>query len=172
MPPSVTVAQSKIDCQGVYAAADFAPGVVILTIDDSYLVDDEHPVPPGEAHHCDYLEAAKSIWMQPPECFINHSCDPNVYVKTLDGFRRVVSLRQIAVGEEVVYDFCVNSSGDVVWQCNCGAPRCRQTIHSDFFHLPLELQKEYLPLLDDWFLQERSADVEVLMAALSAEHPG
>jgi len=52
----------------------------------------------------------------------------------------------------------------VVWHCHCGASRCRRTIHSDFFHLPLDLQWQYLPLLDEWFRKERSEDIEKLRA--------
>jgi hypothetical protein len=43
-------------------------------------------------------------------------------------------------------------------------------IHSDFFHLPTELQREYLPLLDDWFREERIAEVKVLEDALSRRY--
>jgi hypothetical protein len=32
------------------------------------------------------------------------------------------------------------------------------------FHLPLALQWQYLPLLDEWFRKERSEDIEKLRA--------
>jgi hypothetical protein len=98
--------------------------------------------------------------MQFPERYINHSCDPNVYVATLDGERVVIALRDISAGEEIAYDYCINGGGDTLWTCHCGAGRCRRTIHSDFFHLPAQLQLEYLPLLDMWFQNERSAEIE------------
>jgi hypothetical protein len=44
-----------------------------------------------------------------------------------------------------------------VWECNCGSERCRRTSHSDFFHLPREIQIEYLPYLSPWF-KERFLD--------------
>jgi hypothetical protein len=76
----------------------------------------------------------------------------------------VIALREIHAGEEITYDYCVNGYGDTVWTCRCGAARCRHSIHSDFFHLPLDLQKAYLPLLDEWFRKERSDDIERLLA--------
>src|SRR5947209_3979414 len=148
MASAVLVRESTINGIGVFAARSFSAGELVLAIDDSHVVDDEHPVPPGEEHHCDYLAAGKTVWMQAPERYINHSCEPNVFVRTCDGVRQVLAIREIAAGEEIAYDYCVNGYGDTVWTCSCGAARCRHTIHSDFFHLPMELQTRYLPLLD------------------------
>jgi hypothetical protein len=75
----------------------------------------------------------------------------------------VFALYDIAADEEITYDYCINSGGNTVWTCNCGSARCRQTIHSDFFHLPLALQLEYLPLLDEWFVNERRYEIEGLL---------
>ena len=170
MVPVVVVRQSGIDGLGVFAARLFSLGDVVLTIDDSYVVDNEHPVPRGEERHCDYLEGGKTVWMQVPERHINHSCDPNVFVRTIGGIRHVLAIRDIEPSEEITYDYCVNGYGDVVWHCNCGAGSCRRTIHSDFFHLPLDLQWQYLPLLDDWLRQERSEDIEKLKARRPQGH--
>jgi hypothetical protein len=79
--------------------------------------------------------------------------------------RFVIARREIAAGEEITYDYSINSSGDTIWLCRCDAGRCRREIHSDFFHLPVEFQREYLPLLDDWFRKERAADIVHLATA-------
>lgn len=151
----------------MFATRPFRKNEVILTLDDSRVVDARHPLRKGEEpRHCDYLDGGKVILMPSPERHINHSCDPNTYVKTFRGRRRVVALRDIESGDEITYDYCINSGGDTVWTCHCGAARCRQEIHSDFFHLPLEIQREYLPLLDAWFRRERAEDVARLQAKL------
>ena len=138
----------------------FRKGASILPLDDSRVVDSLHPLAPGEdPRHCDYLDAGKVVLMQPPERHINHSCDPNTYVRTRNSRRLVIALRDIRAGDEITYDYCINSGGDTVWTCRCGAARCRRQIHSDFFHLPIELQLEYLPLLDDWFRREHAVEV-------------
>jgi len=168
METGIMVLKSKIDRVGVFAATSFSAGDVVLKIDDSYIVDDEHPVPLGEEDHCDYLEAGKTVWMQIPERHINHSCEPNVFVRTSEGIRQVIALRAISVGEEITYDYCINGYGDVVWQCHCGAVSCRRTIHSDFFHLPVQLQRNYLPLLDEWFRKARFKEVEHLRNSVPA----
>src|SRR5262249_32716345 len=130
-------------------------------------VDEQHPLAPGEeAKHCDYLAGGRVVLMQSPERHINHSCDPNTNVQTIDGKRVVIALRGISPGEEVTYEYCINGDGDTVWNCDCGAARCRKTINSDFFRLPLELQRKYLPMLDSWFREERRAEITQLEAKL------
>ena len=161
----VIIQNSSVDGLGVFAARDFQPGQVILSIDDSRIVDADHPLQPerGEyERHCDYLAAGKVVLMQPPERYINSSCDPNTYVKTRDGGRTVIARRSIKAGEEITYDYLINCHGGAVWECHCGSPRCRRIMVSSFFELPLALQREYLPLLDDWFVQEHQEKVEPL----------
>ena len=161
----VIVAESKIHGIGVFATRDFAEGEIILPIDDSGIVDDEHPLRPelGEFdYHCDYLGGSKTILMRSPERHINSCCDPNSYVKTINGIRHVVARKPTKSGEEITYDYIIDCHGGIVWQCNCGSPRCRRTIVSSFFELPMELQSEYLPLLNEWFIEEHREKIETL----------
>lgn len=100
--------------------------------------------------------------MRSPERHINSHCDPNSYVKTIDGVRHVVARKPIKPGEEITYDYIIDCHGGEVWQCLCGSPRCRGTIVSSFFELPVELQSEYLPLLNEWFIEEHREKIEAL----------
>ena len=162
----VVVKESPINGVGVFLMENIAKGEVVLAIDDSRVVTPKFPldISKGEfEYHCDYL-ADRVTLMQYPERHINHSCDPNTFVKTIDGIRYVFALRPISTLEEVTYDYCINGFGDTLWECNCGSPRCRKTIHSDFFHLPYNLQIEYLPLLDDWYIEEYKEKVQTLLA--------
>jgi hypothetical protein len=165
----VVVRNSPVEGLGVFAARDFQPGEVVLPIDDSRIVDPDHPLDPerGEfARHCDYLAAGLVVLMQLPERHINSSCDPNTYVKTRDDRRTVIARRSIKAGGEITYDYIINCHGGDVWECHCGSPRCRKIMVSSFFELPLALQREYLPLLDDWFVQEHQEKVEALKLLL------
>ena len=161
----VVVAESKIHGAGVFAKRDFAPEEVILAIDDTRVVDDEHPLREefGEmSYHCDYLAGGKVVLMRSPERHINSSCDPSAFVKTIDGVRHVVARRRIGAGEEITCDYIIDCHGGIVWQCGCGSRRCRGRIVSSFFELPLQLQMEYLPLLNPWFIEEHREKVEAL----------
>ena len=161
----VIVRESKINGIGVFAARDFAVGEIILTIDDSRIVDKEHPLRPelGEYnYHCDYLADGKVVYMRSPERYINSCCAPNVFVKTIDDIRHVVALKPIKANDELTCDYIIDCHGGIVWQCNCGSEKCRKTIVSSFFELPVEKQIEYLPLLNSWFIEEHCEKVEKL----------
>ena len=161
----VKVGESKIHGIGVFAGRDFQKDEIVLPIDDSRVVNDENPLNPAAGefdYHCDYLANCKVVLMPSPERHINSSCDPNVYVETIDGVRYVIARRDIKSGEEINYDYIIDCYGGIVWQCACGSPKCRGTIVSSFFELPTELQLEYLPYLNPWFIDEHKGEVEKL----------
>ena len=165
----VHLGESSIEGTGVFASVAIQKGEAVLRIDDSRVVDAANPLRPelGEyQRHCDYLADGQVVHMRLPERHINHCCDPNTFVRTINGARYVFALRDIGAGEEITFDYCINSGGDTIWQCNCGSPRCLKTIHSDFFHLPLERQIEYLPLLEDWYIAENREKVEALLRTI------
>lgn len=167
---SVYVGESKIHGIGVFAARGFAAGETVLVMDDSRVVDDEHPLRPelGEyAHHCDYLAGGRVIHQGWPERHINSSCDPNAYARRDEGGSRVVARRAIRPGEEITSDYIIDCHGGEVWQCRCGSARCRGTIVSSFFELPPEWQAEYLPLLNEWFVAEHRGRVEAVREELT-----
>ncbi len=162
----VVLKESPINGIGVFALGEFKKGYPILKIDDSRVVTAVNPLRESEGEyerHCDYLAGGKTVLMQSPERYINHSCDPNSFVKTINGIRYVFALSDIVAGEEITYDYCINGFGDTLWQCKCGSERCRKQIHSDFFHLPHSLQLEYLPWLDSWYTEEYKLKIEQLL---------
>jgi hypothetical protein len=161
----VRVGASGIDGHGVIATRDFQPGETVLLLDDSRVVDDEHPLDTsaGErAHHCDYLAAGRVVLMPSPERYVNSSCEPNTCVVTRDGVRHVVALTTIAAGDEVTFDYLINCHGGVPWQCRCGAERCRGTIPASFFDLPADEQRRLRGLLDGWFATEHADRLRAL----------
>ena len=103
-----------------------------------------------------------------PDRHLNHRCDPNGYIREIDGQTYIYARRDIQAGEEITNDYCMNNRGEESWQCNCDAADCRKIIHSDFVQLPLEKQVEYLPLLMDWFIEENTNQIAELRAILRA----
>jgi SET domain-containing protein len=80
-------------------------------------------------------------------------CDPNAYVLYEGDRSFLVARRDIAVGEEITCDYNINITGGTAWPCHCGAARCGGTTVGDFFRLPLDIQREYRPLLAEWFVR-------------------
>ena len=155
--------KSLINGIGVFTKVHFNKGAIVKKLDDSRIVDSENPlnIKKGEhEHHCDWLENSKQILMPIPERYINHSCQPNTYVKTLNGLRYVIALNEIEIGEEITYDYLLNCDGGDLWKCNCGEPNCRKNIPSSFFHLPQDEQEKLKPLLDSWFTKEHASKMK------------
>lgn len=62
--------------------------------------------------------------------FINHSCAANCETEEIDGHIWITAIRDIAVGEELCYDYCLYDGEEDEAPCNCGAPDCRGTMFS------------------------------------------
>jgi uncharacterized protein len=62
--------------------------------------------------------------------YINHSCDPNCETEEVDGRVWIMSLRNIAPGEELTYDYNLFDGEEDDARCYCGARNCRKTMYS------------------------------------------
>lgn len=73
--------------------------------------------------------------------FINHSCDPNIWMK--DGIT-FTAKRDIKKGEELSVDYSMFVSEDYVakWKCKCGSKYCRKHITGRDYKIP-EVQDRY-----------------------------
>lgn len=60
--------------------------------------------------------------------YINHSCEPNSYMKIAYSHILVLALCDIAAGEEITIDYQSTLHSDKK-RCTCGAPSCRGTIN-------------------------------------------
>lgn len=69
--------------------------------------------------------------------YINHSCDPNCEAVIEDGRIFIEAIRTIQPGEELVYDYQYERTGEDdeemarFYKCLCGAPNCRGSIMKD-----------------------------------------
>jgi len=59
---------------------------------------------------------------------INHSCQPNLRLRTQRGRLWLISLRRIRRGEELAYDYKFPRDG-IHSPCHCGSANCRGTIN-------------------------------------------
>ncbi len=63
--------------------------------------------------------------------FLNHSCDPNCETEESKGRIYIVAIRDIAAGEELVYEYNLYDSDEDDADCYCGARNCRGTMYSE-----------------------------------------
>ena len=76
-----------------------------------------------------------------PDYFLNHSCEPNLWM--LDEIT-LKAIRDIKTGEELTADYAMWEA-DPDWQlypCNCGSPECRGIISGKDWRL-LKIQNKY-----------------------------
>jgi len=152
---NVAARRSSIEGLGIFAARRIRAGERIRRVNVVREITPDFPLREelGErADHCDYPDG-KVVLLGSPDRYINHSCDPNAYV-LYEGERCFfVARRDLAAGEEITCDYNINITGGTAWPCHCRAKRCRGTVVGDFFQLPLDIQREYRPLLADWFVR-------------------
>jgi uncharacterized protein len=88
-----------------------------------------------------------------PGDMVNHSCDPSCGIV---GSMVVVARRDIAVGEEITFDYAMCDGTDYdEFTCHCGTALCRGVVTGHDWRMP-ELQERYA----GWFsgyLQRRIA---------------
>jgi hypothetical protein len=149
---------------GVFAARGFRAGDRIRRVNVLREVTADAPLRAelGERQdHCDYPDG-RVVLLGFPDRHLNHSCDPNAYVVHASDAVWLVARRDIGRGAEVTCDYNINITGGTSWPCHCGAARCRGETTGDFFALPVEIQREYRPLLADWFVRRHPDRIEAL----------
>jgi SET domain-containing protein len=63
--------------------------------------------------------------------FINHSCAPNCETEESDSRIFIRTLRDIAAGEELLYEYNLYDADSNDYDCYCGSAKCRGTMLSD-----------------------------------------
>ena len=63
--------------------------------------------------------------------FMNHCCEPNCETHEEEERVFVIALRDIAAGEELVYEYNLYDSDDATQDCYCGTKSCRGTMFAE-----------------------------------------
>lgn len=163
---SVEVKPSRVEGLGLFSKRAFDADDCIRRINVVREVTEAAPLctDAGERFdHCDYVDG-KVLLIGFPDRHLNHSCDPNAYVRYDAGASYIIARRHIEVGEEITCDYNINISGGTAWTCHCGATRCLGTVMGDFFLLPPYMQAEYRPLLAEWFVRKHRDRLKAIVA--------
>ncbi|MCB0071820.1 MAG: SET domain-containing protein-lysine N-methyltransferase [Caldilineaceae bacterium] len=130
--------------RGVFAGREFRRGdVVVRTVGSPIGFQTEHSVQIAMDRH---------VEPSPPVRHLNHSCDPNLGVRTDEhGLPEFVALRAIAAGEEVTFDYAMTEyrhyarkdpRSEFSLVCKCSSVRCRGRL-GYYAELSDELRREY-----------------------------
>ena len=121
----VEVRRSGIDGLGVFALRPFNSGEVVLRWDVSKRVPGVQAsgLPDSERIYLHPYDEDSLVVVQPPERYVNHSCDNNTSVRDFCD----VAVRDIRAGEEITSDYEADGAG-LKFECRCGSANCRGSI--------------------------------------------
>lgn len=121
----VGIKRSGIDGLGAFALRPFKAGEVVLRWDVSKRVPGGRAadLPDSEKKYLHPYDEESLIVVQPPERYVNHSCDNNTEVRNFCD----VAVRDIPAGEEITSDYEADGAG-LKFECRCGTAKCRGSI--------------------------------------------
>jgi hypothetical protein len=122
----VQVRASSIHERGLFALKTFEVGEVVLRWDLTHSIPNEEvsQLPVAERRYTHPLGNGKTLLVQAPERYVNHSCDNNTEVRDFCD----VAVRRILSGEEITSDY--TADGPSTFICSCGSPNCRGEIRT------------------------------------------
>ena len=97
---------------------------------------------------------------------INHSCAPNCGVKDLI---HIVAMRDIQVGEEILWDYDMSDNAEWEMYCMCDASDCRKVLRGYRF-LPQRFRDRYEGYISEYLLEEEIPVLPLPEGALD-QHP-
>jgi uncharacterized protein len=134
---------SPIQGTGAFATRAIREGTRLIEYAGERLTpaeaDARYPDTDGERHHTFLFAIDDDVVVDAAvngneARFLNHSCDPNCDVVIDDGRLWIETIRDVAAGEELVYDYAFvleerhTPAAKRRYPCTCGAPNCRGTI--------------------------------------------
>ncbi len=117
--PKIEVRDSDIEGKGLFAKDPFKKGEIVLSWKPKVISREKADTLPEKEKHYLYPDGDKILWMQPPERYINHSCEPNTHVVE----KSDVALHDIQPGEEITSDYIDLETEN--FSCQCGSKNCK-----------------------------------------------
>ncbi len=130
------VMESAIEGRGCYAARSFEPGEIVGEYTGERITDDEaeRRYAHEEKTYLFLLDSGMCIdAMHDPNPikYINHCCEPNCESIERDDRIFIRAVKPIKPGEELTYDYSLESDDDDPLPCACGSKNCRGTMREE-----------------------------------------
>ena len=113
------VRNSSISGKGLFATTLIKSNTVVVAWHPKVLTREQADALPVSEHRYLYPDGDKMLYMQAPERYMNHSCEPNTHVVG----KSDVATRDIAPGEEITSDYIDLETENFV--CKCGSENCK-----------------------------------------------
>ncbi len=137
------VRRSAVHGRGVFALHPLKAGEWLIEYTGERITWEEavarHPHDPTQPTHTFYFDLDSGLVIDGhrggnSSRWFNHGCDPNCEAVENDGRVFLHALRDIAVGEELLFDYALlcderrTPALKRLYACHCGAPTCRGTM--------------------------------------------
>ncbi len=134
---------------GVFTNISIPKGTLILNFSGITL--NKKQLIGKDDHHLLQISNETYIEVVGPEKFVNHSCEPNAGLKTQTA---LISLRDITINEEIVFDYATSINDDWRMDCTCKSSTCRGFV-SNFKDLPPQLRTFFMQAhaVPSWLLE-------------------
>lgn len=134
-PPHLVVRRSNIHAEGCFTTVPIKRGARVVEYTGPRLTTDEADTL-YENQSRTYLfglsDGRNVIDGNGVAAFINHSCEPNCEPHEVNSRVFIISIRDIAAGEELTYDYNLyDGEPDDPSPCACGSKTCRGTMYSE-----------------------------------------
>lgn len=150
----VEIRNSPKNRAGLFAGEDIGQGARILDFQGKM-------VPETESGEHDLQTGRNRFIRSPPDApdnYINHSCEPNAFIKKSGNRFFLVSIKPVKKGDEITFDYDTTDydNSGLSFACGCESPGCRKLIRG-FAYLKegerKKLEKYLLPHLRQIFLK-------------------
>ncbi len=134
--------------KGLFTERSFSKDDMVLKIEGTKL-NHEESLKLDKEQQDNLLQIGKDLFLdisKEKTIFINHSCNPNCYLKAIVNSAFLIALRPILKGEELTFDYSLTSTDTPeTWsmKCNCHKYQCRKQI-SGFEFLPQDKKEEVI----------------------------
>ncbi len=157
---NLTIKNTAKKGKGVFATRNFKKESTLLHVNLSgsnriISKKDINKLSLKDRSHLDYMGKGKYAIDYSIFSYINHSCNPNSYVKYINlKDKCVIAIKDIKKGEEITYDYSIDAVDNWKMKCNCGSVNCRKIIYGNFSRLPRKLQNKYFQYLPAWLMRK------------------
>lgn len=147
----IYIAKTKHCGFGIFAAASFPQGRIILADEDGDYYDGAiteaqvRMLGLDLSTHCFQIDHDRYLLPHGSiDDLINHSCSPNAGIRLTAKGYHLIALRDIEIGEELTYDYStyISNPRDRM-RCACGSAACRGEV-GPFYELPPRRRAFYL----------------------------
>ena len=120
----IIVKNSKIHGKGIFANHNFKKGEIVLKWNPKEINKNQFDKLSEEEKEFVIFKDGQYFFMQSPEKFVNHSCEPNTNsINQCD-----VAIKDISKGEEITSDYSKDVVPEFKIKCNCGSKNCKGVI--------------------------------------------